>query len=237
MKIIRNLFGSSLGKKYIMAVTGCFLFLFLIGHMVGNLQIFLGPEAINRYGYLLQSNVELLWPVRIGMLTLVGLHIWSAARLEIENRAARGPVGYATYNPVGSTFASRTMLISGLIVFCFIVYHLLHYTVRVEAINLLGKSFTHMPDALDPKRHDIFKMMVLGFSNPVVSLFYLLGVGLLCTHLSHGASSMFQSLGLKNGAYRAFLDTGAKVVATAIFLGYSSIPVAVLLGYGKEALK
>jgi len=237
MKIIRNLFGSSLGKKYIMAVTGCFLFLFVVGHLVGNLQIFLGPEAINRYGHLLQSNVELLWPVRIGMLTLVALHIWSAARLEIENRAARGPVGYSAYKPVGSTFASRTMLVSGLIVFCFIVYHLMHYTVRVEAINLLGKSFAHMPDALDPQRHDVYKMVILGFSKPVVSLFYLLGVGLLCMHLSHGASSMFQSLGLKDGPYRAILDNGAKILATAIFLGYSSIPVAVLLGFGKEALK
>lgn len=237
MKIIRNLFGSSLGKKYIMAVTGLFLFLFVVGHMVGNLQVFLGAEAINRYGHFLQSNIELLWPVRIGMLTLVALHIWSAARLEVENRAARGPEAYARFNPVGSTLASRTMLMSGLIVFCFIVYHILHYTVRVKAVNLTGQSFLDMPDAMEPTRHDIFKMMVLGFRQPIVSAFYLLGVGLLCFHLSHGISSMFQSLGLKNEGWRAVVDKASTFVAVAIFLGYSSIPVAVLLGFGKEVVK
>lgn len=238
MKIIRNLFGSSLGKKYIMAVTGICLFGFVAGHMVGNLQIFLGPEAINRYGHFLQSNVELLWPVRIGMLTLIALHIWSAARLEIENRAARGPEGYAVYKPVGSTLASRTMLMSGLIVFCFIVYHILHYTVRVQAVNLGGHNFLHMPDPIDPGRHDIYRMMILGFRQPIVSAFYLLGVGLLCIHLSHGVTSMFQSLGLKNAGWRAVLDKASKLIAIALFLGYSSIPVAVLLRLiGKEVVK
>lgn len=231
MKIITNVFGSSLGKKYVMAVTGFFLFLFVVGHMVGNLQVFLGPEAINRYGHFLQSNVELLWPVRIGLLALVVLHIWSAAKLERENRAAR-PVGYGEYKPVGSTLASRTMLVTGLIVFCFIVYHILHYTVRVEAVNFTGQNFRDIPQD-HASRFDIYRMMVLGFSKPLVSLFYLLGVGLLCFHLSHGASSMFQSLGLKNQAYRRFLDVGAKVVATALFIGYSLIPIAVLLGFGK----
>lgn len=237
MKIIRNLFGSSLGKKYIMAVTGFCLFGFVAGHMVGNLQIFLGPEAINRYGHFLQSNVELLWPVRLGMLALVGLHIWSAARLEVENRTARGPIGYAQYRPVGSTLASRTMLMSGLIVFCFIVYHILHYTVRLKAVNLGGHDFQHMPDLVDPKRHDIYKMMILGFRQPLVSLFYLLGVGLLCVHLSHGITSMFQSLGLKNEGWRVTLDRASQFIAIALFLGYSSIPVAVLLGLGKEIVK
>ncbi len=172
MKIITNVFGSSLGKKYVMAVTGFFLFLFVVGHLVGNLQIFLGPEAINRYGHLLQSNVELLWPVRLGLLVIIGLHIWSAVKLEAENRAAR-PIGYGEYRPVGSTLASRTMLVSGLIVFCFIVYHILHYTVRVDAINFTGESFRHMPDA--ESRHDVFRMMVIGFSNPFVSLCYFWG--------------------------------------------------------------
>ena len=234
MKIITNIFASSLGKKFIMAVTGFFLFAFVAGHLVGNLQIFLGPEAINRYGHFLQSNVELLWPVRLGLLAIVGLHIWSATKLSAENRAAR-PVGYGEYKPVGSTYASRTMLMSGLIVFCFIVYHILHYTVRVQAINLTGQSFAHMPDL--ENRHDVFRMMVIGFSHPLVVLFYVVGVGLLCLHLSHGASSMFQSLGWKNRAYGPFLDQAARLVAIAIFVGYISIPVAVQFGYGRQASK
>jgi succinate dehydrogenase / fumarate reductase, cytochrome b subunit len=234
MKIISNLFQSSLGKKYLMAVTGFLLFFFVIGHLVGNLQVFLGPEAINRYGHFLQSNIELIWPVRIGLLAVVGIHIWAAAKLSAENKAAR-PVAYAVYQPKGSTYASRTMLMSGLIVLAFIIYHLLHYTAQVQYINGTGQNFVTF---MDPeKRHDIFKMMVVGFSKPWVSAFYLLGVGLLSLHLSHGTSSMFQSIGWKNDAYRPFLDKACRVVAALIFLGYSSIPIAILCGYGKEALK
>jgi succinate dehydrogenase / fumarate reductase, cytochrome b subunit len=234
MKIITHLFESSLGKKYVMAVTGFCLFLFVIGHLVGNLQVFLGPEAINRYGHFLQSNLELVWPARIGLLVIVALHIWSAARLSLENRAAR-PVGYATYQPVGSTYASRTMLMSGLIVLTFIIYHLLHFTVLVRYVNLTGQDFATF---LDPeKRHDIFKMVVVGFNNGWVAAFYVLAMALLCLHLSHGVSSMFQSIGWKNQSYRPVVDKAAHVIAGVIFLGYTSIPVAILLGYGKEALK
>src|SRR5512136_3023449 len=124
MNVIANVVGSSLGKKYVMAVTGFVLFLFVIGHLAGNLQIFLGREAINRYGDFLQSNPELIWPARLGLLLMVGLHIWSATKITLENRAAR-PVDYALYQPVGSSYASRNMFVGGLIVLVFIVYHLL----------------------------------------------------------------------------------------------------------------
>jgi succinate dehydrogenase / fumarate reductase cytochrome b subunit len=240
MNIITHVFKSSLGKKYIMAVTGCVLFLFVIGHLAGNLQMFLGREAINRYGYFLQSNPELIWPARLTLLLMVGLHIWSATKISLENRAAR-PIGYAVYQPVGSSYASRTMLVSGCIVFVFIVYHLLHYTVVVQYLNFTGQNFAAfmepLPGQVPAERHDIFKMMVVGFSNAWVSAFYVLGVALLCLHLSHGASSMFQSLGWKNEAYRSVLDKAAQAVALLIFLGYTSIPIAILCGYGKEVLK
>jgi succinate dehydrogenase / fumarate reductase, cytochrome b subunit len=240
MNIITNVFQSSVGKKYVMAVTGFVLFLFVIGHLAGNLQIFLGREAINRYGDFLQSNPELIWPARLGLLLMVGLHIWSATKVSLENKAAR-PVGYAVYQPVGSTYASRTMLVGGSIVFVFIVYHLLHYTAEVQYLNFTGQNFAAfmepLPGHIPPERHDIYKMMVVGFSNPLVSGFYGLGLAMLCLHLSHGASSMFQSLGWKNDAYRPFLDKAAQVAAVLIFIGYISIPLAVLCGYGKEALK
>ena len=240
MNIITNVFNSSLGKKYIMAMTGFVLFLFVIGHLAGNLQIFLGREAINRYGDFLQSNPELIWPARLGLLLMVGLHIWSATLISLENKAAR-PIGYEVYRPVGSSYASRTMLVGGSVVFVFIIYHLLHYTAEVQYLNFTGQNFAafmeQLPGQVPAERHDIFKMMVVGFSNPLVSGFYVLGLALLSLHLSHGASSMFQSLGWKSEAYRPFLDKAARVVAVLIFLGYTSIPVSILCGYGKEALK
>lgn len=236
MNIITNLFGSSLGKKYIMAVTGFALFLFVVGHMAGNLQIFFGREVINHYGHFLQSNPELIWPARLGLLTLIALHIWSAIKLSLENRAAR-PIAYAEYKPVAASYASRTMLMSGLIVFAFIIYHLLHYTIRVEAVNFTGQDFAGFKEttAAGVHQHDIYRMMVIGFRNVWATLVYVIGVGLLCLHLSHGVSSMFQSIGWKNEAYRPLLDKLARVIAFGIFVGYISIPVAILVfGFGKD---
>jgi succinate dehydrogenase / fumarate reductase, cytochrome b subunit len=234
MIIFTNIFQSSVGKKFLMAGSGFILFLFVIGHLAGNLQIFLGPEAINRYGHFLQSNPELIWPARLLLLLMVGVHIWAAAKLSLENKAAR-PVGYAQYQSVGSSYASRTMLMSGTIIFVFVVYHILHFTVQVQYINLTGQNFV---DFMDPeKRHDIFKMMVVGFNNGWVAGFYILGMALLCLHLSHGTSSMFQSMGWNSRTYRPVLDNLARVGAALIFVGYASIPLAILLGYGNEQIK
>jgi succinate dehydrogenase / fumarate reductase cytochrome b subunit len=235
MKVITNIFRSSLGKKYIMAVSGLVMFLFVIGHLAGNLQFFLGAESINRYGHFLQSNPELIWPARIFLLLMIGLHIWAAINLSIENRAAR-PVAYANWNPTTASYASRTMLMSGIIIFVFIIYHLLHYTFVIKDINLTGQDFAAFQDP--EKRHDIFRMMVVGFRNLWVSLFYILGIGLLCLHLSHGVSAMFQSLGWKNKIYGPCLDSGARLIAWLIFIGYISIPISVLVfHYGKEVPK
>lgn len=232
MNIIASLVNSSLGKKYIMAITGGGLFVFVVGHLLGNLQFFLGPEKLNAYGHFLQSTPEILWPARLGLLTMVVLHIWSAARLSLENEAAR-PIGYAgSPTPVAASYASRTMMMSGLIVAVFVVYHLLHFTVQTQAVNLTGRNFETLFDAKG--HHDVYRMMVIGFSHPVVSGFYVAAMALLCLHLSHGVSAMFQSLGLKNEACGPLIDRCAKVAAGLIFLGYASIPAAVLCGLGKE---
>ena len=179
----------------------------------------------------------MLWPARLGLLALVVAHIVCAAQLTAENRAAR-PVPYARYEIVAASYASRTKMMSGLIVAAFIVYHLLHFTVMAPAVNLTGRDFSARPAFTDVQgRHDVFKMMIVGFHQPVVSGFYLVAMGLLCLHLSHGVGAMFQSLGWKDRRYGPFLDRSAQAVALVIFLGYGSIPVAVLLGYGKEVLR
>ena len=235
MNLLQRTFGSSLGKKFVMALTGGALFLFVIGHMLGNLQIFLGPDALNAYGHFLQSTPEILWPARLGLLAMVVLHVWSAVKLSAENRAAR-PVAYATNTaPAAASYASRTMLMSGLIVGAFIIYHLLHFTAQVPGLNFTGQDFEALHDA--KQRHDVFKMMVLGFNQPLVAGFYMLAMALLCLHLSHGVSAMFQSLGWRNKIYGPGLNCFARGAALVIFLGNCSIPIAVLLGYGKEVLK
>ena len=231
MNILTNLFGSSLGKKYLMASTGLMLLLFVTGHLIGNLQFFLGSEAINAYGHSLHTTPGILWPARIGLLVLVALHVWSAITLSIENKSAR-PVAYLNNpSPLAASYASRTMLASGLIIASFIVFHLLHYTAQVRVVNLTGSDFRTLLDVQG--RHDVFAMMVTGFSKPIVSGFYVLAVGLLSLHLSHGIGALFQSLGVKSKAWGLLIDRAGVVCAWAIFLGYVSIPAAVLLGYGR----
>lgn len=233
MDLVKRLWYSSLGKKYLMALSGCVLFLFVAGHMAGNLQFFLGREAINRYAHLLQTTPELLWPVRIVLVAMALTHLVTAIRLWKENRAAR-PMGYSITEPLESSYASRTMVMSGLIVAAFIVYHLLHFTAQTTAINLTQMDFRTL---MDGHRHDVFGMITAGFHQPLVSCFYLVGVGLLCLHLRHGLQAWFQTLGLRNEAWRGTIDRLALAACAILFLGYASIPVAVLLGFGKEMMK
>lgn len=213
-----------------MAVTGFAMFGFVIGHLIGNLQIFLGPEAINRYGSFLQSLGEMLWVARISLLVMIFLHIWAAIKLSAENKAAR-PVNYVQWDPTAASYASRTMLMSGLIIFFFIIYHLLHFTVQTRELNFTGQDFHTLVDAKG--RHDVYRMMVQGFNQPIVSVFYIIAIGLLSLHLSHGVSAMLQSLGWKKNSYAGLLDGFSKAISIFIFIGYISIPISILLGFVK----
>lgn len=220
--LLLRIWHSSLGKKYVMAITGLGLFGFVIIHMLGNLQIYLGSEAINAYAKTLKSNPAILWGARGGLLAIVVLHIVSALQLVKLNRQAR-PVAYANPKPIASSFAARTILVSGLIILAFIVFHLAHYT-----LGLVDPQLLELHDAQG--RHDVYRMMIAGFSNPLVSIFYIVSTGLLCLHLSHGVSSTFQSLGLRSKKTFGFFDKLAKGAALLIFLGNCSIPVAILAG-------
>ncbi len=238
MNVINQLWGSSLGKKYLMALTGIALWVFVVGHLVGNLQVFAGPQKLNAYAAFLKSQPGLLWGARLGLLAMVGIHVASAVSLSAQNRAAR-PIPYGGGGvPLEASYASRTMLMSGLIIAAFIIYHLLHYTLLVPGVNLTGVDFQtlHEPLKDGTERHDVYRMLILGFQKPLVSGFYLVAMGLLCLHLSHGLSAMFQSLGITrfSPCCRAAFARG---VAGLIFLGYASIPVAVLLGLGKEMVR
>ncbi len=236
MKPLLLLLHSSIGKKLIMAATGAALFLFAIGHLVGNLQIFLPKESINAYAHFLHQNPALIWSARLGLLAVVGLHVWAAITLTAQNRAAR-PQGYSgSDKPFATNWISRHMLLTGLVIAAFVVYHLLHFTVQTSAINLLpgthpAKDFSALVVETGPQKgfKDVHAMLVAGFQQPLVTVFYLVAVGLLALHLNHGTSSMFQSLGFREGLWRQRLELASKILAAAIFAGYASIPAAIYL--------
>jgi len=216
------LYDSTLGKKYIMALTGAGLFGFVVVHMLGNLQLFLGPEPLNRYAVFLKSKPGLLWGARLGLLLLVFLHILTAVQLTLRNRAAR-PGKYDRSKPYRASYASRTLFLGGLALFAFVVYHLMHFTV-----GTVDPSYLKLRDAAN--RHDVYRMTILGFSHPGVSAFYIACMAVLCLHLSHGVGSAFQSIGFKNKQTAVWIDRVSKILGVVVFLGNSSMPLAVLAG-------
>jgi succinate dehydrogenase / fumarate reductase cytochrome b subunit len=210
-----SFFDEYIGKKVIMAVSGLALFGFVTGHMLGNLQVFLGPEVLNAYGELLQANPLLLWGTRGVVLVSVLLHVWSAVQLTAAKCAAR-PVAYNKWSAKDSTYASRTMMWSGPLLAAYLVYHLLHLT--------LGSVH---PD-FEPG--NVYQNLVIGLSNPVVALAYVIAMVMLGMHLRHGIWSMFQSIGFSHPQHTPRIRALAMLVAAAIVVGYVSIPVAVMTG-------
>jgi succinate dehydrogenase / fumarate reductase, cytochrome b subunit len=212
--------GSTNGKKAVMAVTGAILFAFIIGHLAGNLQIFEGREKLNAYGHFLHSIGELLWPVRIVLIVSVLLHIIATLQLALRKKRAR-PVGYSRKEAIASSYASRTMYWSGPIVLAFVIFHLLQFTagyIHPESQFIEG---------------DVYHNVVAGFQVWWVSVWYIFSVSLLGLHLSHGISSMFQSLGFNHPKHTPVLKSAAVAVAVVIVLGDISIPISVLLGIVK----
>jgi len=201
-----------------MALSGLVLAGFVLGHMSGNLLMFKGPEAINAYAAWLHGNKGLLWGARLLLIVSTVAHIWAGIQLTLENRAARqgGPAVDATRR---ASLGSRTMPYSGVVILAFVVFHLLHFTFRTVALG--GVEFGD----------DVHKMLIAGFSQPVVALFYIVSMLLLCLHLSHGVSSVFQTLGLRNERWRSRLDCLANLYAWVIALGFISVPLAVLTGH------
>lgn len=214
---------SSIGMKTIMALTGAGLFLFVLGHLLGNLQIFLGPHALNAYARALRAVPEALWLARIGLIVLLVAHVGSAVRLTSLNRAAR-PNRYRVQKAVQVSYESRTLFMSGLIVLAFVVFHLLHFTWgRVDPTHY------HLTDELG--HHDVYSMVIWGFSNPIVVASYLFATLVLSLHLRHGVSSLFQTIGLSTPKYEPLIRRLGPIVGFVILVGYWSIPLSVLLGW------
>ena len=219
-----SFYKTALGKKTVMAVTGVVGFGFVIGHLLGNLQFFLGPEVLNEYAASLRRQPGLLLLARAALLAAVLLHLIAALQLTMQNSAAR-PRAYRAWTPGKSTFASRTMKWSGLLLLFFIAYHLLHLT-----FGVVHPNFKHGPGGVPDAYHNV----VAGFSSIPVSLAYIAAMICLGFHLSHGVWSMFQSIGWNHPRYMPIVRKLAVLAAILIVLGNISIPISVLLGFHDE---
>jgi succinate dehydrogenase / fumarate reductase, cytochrome b subunit len=243
MKLAGSLFRSSIGRKILMAVTGIVLIGFVVIHLAGNLQVFGSPDLINGYAHFLHQLGPTLWVGRIVLLVSVAIHIWAATVLTLENRRARGEaVRYDAKHTIRATLASRTMRWTGYIVLAFVFYHLAHFTWGKAQTETFKETLAHYKMAADYHMFgypavlantdvlDVHSMVILGFRNTLVSLFYIVAVGLLSYHLLHGFDSMFQTFGLRSGKWSGALRKISVIFCLAYFLGNLAIPGAVLLG-------
>ncbi|MCY4534117.1 MAG: succinate dehydrogenase cytochrome b subunit [Bryobacterales bacterium] len=222
MIVSKRTLTSTVGIKYLVAGSGAILVTFVFFHMLGNLQIYLGPDALNSYAELIKSSPGLIWGARTGLLLALMVHVWGIATLSVRNRAARAH-GYDIQRPLLSSFASRHMLLTGLVLLAFVVYHLLHFTIGATHPEHFG-----LYDGQG--RHDVYSMVVLGFREPLVSLSYILAMGLLGLHLAHGVGSAFRSAGLSGPRFRSTLEGCGRLLAVIVVAGNISIPLACLAG-------
>jgi succinate dehydrogenase / fumarate reductase cytochrome b subunit len=233
-------FDSSVGAKILVALTGLALVTFTIVHMIGNLKVFQGPEAINKYAYFLKHDLGvLIWVARAGLLAVFVLHLGLAIRLKLRSAAAR-PVPYTYARPVQATVSSRTMILSGIVVGLFVLFHLAHFTFawvhetevvdasgRLTRVNYLDLKYT-MPDGT--KVHDVYSMVVAGFTTPWLAVLYIVAQAVLFIHLLHGIQSAFQTLGLKNNRFRRAIAGLGAAVALVIVGGNIGIVIGVWAG-------
>lgn len=214
---------NTVGRKVLMGVTGFFMLLFVIVHLLGNLSIFAGPDGINAYADRLHALGPFVWAFRIFMLAMLAIHLIFGILLTLENWNAN-PHKYAVKKMLKSTFAGETMIWTGLLLLSFITYHLLQFTVRVTPDVVLGS---------DPKgRFDVFTMVRQSFRIVPVSMIYLAAMVTLFLHLSHGIQSIFQTVGISNDKTLPQINAIGKALSVLFLVGYSAIPVLILAGVG-----
>lgn len=218
---------SSIGKKLIVAVTGAFLVLFLAGHLAGNLLIYVGPEAFNEYAYFLHHMLHGagIWIARIGLLAAFIAHIAATIALTRQNRAARK--SYEFRATIQASKSSRTMIWSGLTVLAFVIYHILHFTVR--AGNEFNNPEIYGYTIDDKAAHNAWLMVIHGFSWWPATLFYVIAITLLCSHLVHGVGSIFQTLGWRTKKNAGLIKQISIAYSLIIWIGFISIPISIYL--------
>lgn len=216
MRTIVAFWRSTVGKKVVMGVTGLVMIGFLVGHVLGNLQAFQGAEKLDAYSRLLHSLGEGLWLIRGVLLVALVLHVVAAVQLTRIDRAAR-PVGYARKAPQAATPASLTLRVGGVLLLVFIIFHLLHMTT----------GDLH-PDFIPG---EVYRNLVTGLAQPMVAGFYIVAMVAVGLHVYHGAWASFRSLGAIQPRPRPLHRPLARLVALLVWLGFTIIPVGVLLGW------
>jgi len=217
-----KLFSDSIGRKAVMAVTGLLMVLFVVGHLLGNLSIFAGPDGINAYAEKLHALPPLVWGTRIVMGISVILHVVLSVQITMENSAAK-PEKYAVARSLRATFASKNMIWTGVLIGLFVGYHLLQFTFRVTPDIVLGE------DALN--RFDVFTMVVTSLKTTLIAGGYLVAMLALFLHLTHGIQSTFQTLGLSNSVLLPRYGVAGKLLSGIFLVGYGAIPVLILVGF------
>jgi succinate dehydrogenase / fumarate reductase cytochrome b subunit len=207
---------TAIGKKLAMALSGLVLLGFLVVHMVGNLRVFVSSQSLNEYAAFLRATPSLLWTTRLLLLGAVGLHVWSAWQLWRANRKAR-PVPYARTHLIATTYAARTMVVTGPLVALYLLYHLAHLTLGFTR----GLGYAHAPA-------DVYANVVASFRLWPVALCYTLANLGLGVHLYHGAWSLLQTLGLRHPRYHELLRSLAVAFALAVVTGFVAVPLGVL---------
>jgi succinate dehydrogenase / fumarate reductase cytochrome b subunit len=223
---LSRFYASSIGKKIIVALTGVVLVGFLVGHLLGNLLIYGGPEPVNDYAEKLRRLGPGLWLIRGGLLLTLVAHIVATVHLTAQNRKAR-PDPNVVETVFKASWSSRIMIWSGLTILAFVIYHLMHFT---------WGTFNDFWDPDGPYfladgRHNVHAMVVAGFREFGNSAFYAVALFLLCSHIGHGVASMFQTLGLTTPGSRRLIAGASWGFAMVIFAGYVSIPIAILAGW------
>jgi succinate dehydrogenase / fumarate reductase cytochrome b subunit len=224
---VASFWNSSIGKKFIVALTGIVLVLFLAGHLGGNLVVFMGPEPFNAYAYFLHHMVHGvgIWMFRGVMLVCLVLHVAATIQLTLQNRAAR--TQYECQATIQASKPSLTMVLTGLTILAFVVYHLLHFTTR----SFFDASIYTIANAPHGEpNYDAWQMVVDQFHIWYITAAYVIAVSLLCSHLAHGVASIFQTLGLRTKKNSCLIDTVGLAYALVIWLGFISIPLAILIG-------
>ena len=216
-------------SKMLVAITGLMMVGFILGHTAANIFVLLGPdlgrELINAYAAGLRNMPLFLWGARIGLIVAVLLHIVLSVKLTMLNKAAN-PVAYKVHYSKKASFVSKGMALFGLVILFFVVYHLLHYTFGVT-----NPEFMEMIDAKG--RHDVYAMVVAGFQQPFISLFYVLAVLALGAHLKHGIQSMVHTLGFNGTKLSERMSIAGTLIAALVTILLAIIPISVLLGLVK----